>query len=227
MSLINDALKRVSEAERGKPVQQETDFATRSLQPAEYERRSSPALWIMLPVLLVAVGVGGFLLAKQKQPTQDPVVSAAKSPARSEVIEPAQQSAPVQSTTPVAEVKPAPVATHAVASSAAPVPTQSAAPTVAVTTSSTSNNISTTAYAPPAPTASVAPTPAQPAPAPVSGPTFRLKGILYTKNPTALINDGSAQVGGEIDGAKVTKINRTSVELEYEGKITILKLGSR
>ncbi|MGZ4988923.1 MAG: hypothetical protein ACXWBP_12815, partial [Limisphaerales bacterium] len=68
---------------------------------------------------------------------------------------------------------------------------------------------------------------AQPAPviAPAS-PTFRLKGILYTKSPTALINEASVQVGGEVDGATVTKIESTSVTLDYQGKTTILKLGA-
>lgn len=215
MSLINDALKRVSEAERGKPAQQ-TDFETRSLQPAEYERRSSPVLWIVLPVLLLAVGVGGFLLAKQKQSTQLQSVVAAKAIVPDPVAEALKQVVPVAQvkvTTPVAEIKSTPIPAPTVAASTpAPAPA----------------DISTTGHAAPAPTTQAAPTPAQPAPAPAStGPTFHLKGILYTKNPTALINDGSVEIGGEIDGAKVTKIDRTSVELSYQGKITILKLGSR
>lgn len=217
MSLINDALKRVSEAERGKPAPQ-TDFATRSLQPAEYERRSSPALWIMLPVLLVAVGVGGFLLAKQKQSPQPPFVSESKVVSQSQAVEPAKAPAStpaVQPTPIVAQAKPT-----SVADPVAPIAQQPA------TTSAAAADISTTAHATPAPTAQAAPAPAQPAPAPAPAePTFRLKGILYTKTPTALINDGSVQVGGEIDGAKVTKIDRTSVELNYNGKMTVLKLG--
>ena len=214
MSLINDALKRVSEAERGKPAEQ-TDFATRSLQPAEYERRGSPALWIMLPVLLVAVGVGGFLLAKQAQPAQPTFIVQTKAPAPFPAV---------QQYTSVLEPKATPAAAAAPSSLAPVVATATAtAPTTTIAT-----NVSPTANATPAPAASAASAPTQPAPVPVAtGPTFRLKGILYTKNPTALINDGSAGVGGEIDGGKVTKIDRTSVELEYQGKVTVLKLGVR
>jgi cytoskeletal protein RodZ len=218
MSLINDALKRVSEAERGKPAQQQTDFATRSLQPAEYERRSSIALWIILPVLLAAVGVGGFLLAKQKQPAQPPSVVAPKAPPQAVAVKSVEEAPAVPQVrvaTPLAEGKPASVAVPAVATPETP----------AAASTSASPVISTAADATPAPTAQAAPAPAQPAPAPAT--MFRLKGILFTKSPTALINDGSVQVGGEIDGAKVTKIDRTSVELDYQGKLTVLKLGAR
>lgn len=202
MSLINEALKKVSEAERGKSPK--TDFEMRAMQPVPYERRTSPLIWIAIPALVVAFGVGGFLLARTSQrpviQTVTAVPAAAAKPVgvveqpkiAAEVPKPLTAAAPVVAEQPKQQPAPEPVAAPA----SAPAPqNQSPAPV------------------------------AQPAPAP-TGPTFRLKGILYSKNPTALINDAAVQTGGEIDGATVTKIDATAVTLDYQGKVTVLKLGA-
>jgi outer membrane biosynthesis protein TonB len=205
MSLINEALKRVSEADRGKPQKQ--DFEMRAMQPAAYERRISPVLWVTVPALILAIGIGlgGLLLAKlsQRQSLQAQViplmpktsVADSSAPAPAEASKPAAPVVATQSPAAVEQPKPQP----------APEPA-------------------------PAPIAQVAAPAPTPAPAPVATPappTFRLKGILYSKNPTALINNSSIQVGGEIDGATVTKIDRTSVTLEQDGKTTVLRLGAQ
>jgi hypothetical protein len=220
MSLINDALKRVSEAERGKPAAQ-TDFATASLQPAPYERRTSPLIWIAIPVVVAAIGIGGYLLTKQKQQTQPAAVSIVTTQPQ-----PADAATPLAVTTarssPTATTSPAPAAI--IAPVAEPVSNSPVSPN----SQSANRNPQSDSLSRPEPAAQAAPTPAQPAPATApSVPTFRLKGILYTKNPTALINDASVHVGGEIDGATVTKIESTTVTLDYQGKPTILKLGIR
>jgi hypothetical protein len=208
MSLINDALKKVSEADRGKahsqgqgPTVAQPDFETRAMQPVVYQSRPSPVLWISIMLFIGAVGVAGFVYAKTRS-THAPVAVQA---------------------TPAAETKP--VAATIVA--AEPVEQQPKAPEPISAASATSNAI---ANATPAPVAPAALTPAQPAPAPVVvpvGPIFRLKGILYTKNPTALINDASVQAGGEVDGATVTQIDATSVTLQINGKTKVLKLGAK
>lgn len=210
MSLINEALKRVSEADRGKPQKQ--DFEMRAMQPAPYERRMSPLFWVAVPALILAIGIGlgGLLLTKlsQRQSLHNQEV---RTVAKSQVDELSGPAAGETSktATPVATA-PAPLVAEQPKPQPTPVPasepaTQSAAP----------NQVQ-------------APAPAAPAPIAVpAAPTFRLKGILYSKNPTALINNSSVQTGGEIDGATVTKIDRTAVTLEYEGKATVLRLGAQ
>lgn len=199
MSLINDALKKVSEAERGKQAPP-VDFEMRAMQPAIYEKRPQPLLWCSIACLAVAIGVATFMFARQR-----PIPIAPKLTMAVAKSQPAESKA-APTPAPVEKAKAKPV-------EAAPV---AAAPT---------NTISPAAT--PAPAASAAPTPAQPAPAPVAapaGPTFRLKGILYTKDPTALINEASVHVGGEVDGATVTKIEATRVVLDFAGKTITLKL---
>jgi cytoskeletal protein RodZ len=207
MSLINDALKKVSQAERGKPQVQPVDFEMRAMQPV-YEKRPPHLLWISIALLAGVIGVATFVFAKQHQTR---IVATAPPVAPQSIAEPtkalptevkiASTPAPVESAkAPVVEI-------------AAP-----AAPTAPISPAT------------PAPAVPVALTPAQPAPviAPASAsPAFRLKGILYTKNPTALINEASVHVGGEVDGATVTKIEATTVALDYEGKTITLKLAAK
>jgi hypothetical protein len=203
MSLINDALKKVSQAERGKPQAAPVDFETQAMQPAVYERRSNNLVWISVALLAVAIVVATVVFAKQRQ---TPVTSTIVPTVAAETA----KASP-------AEAKPAatPVAAEA--------PKAQALEVAATAT----NTISP---ATPAPAAQAALTPAQPAPAPApvaTLPTFRLKGILFTSNPTALINEASVHVGGEVDGATVTKIESTTVALDYEGKSITLKLGAK
>src|SRR4051812_21958324 len=69
MSLINDALKKVSQAERGKPQPQPVDFETRAMQPAVYERQPQPLLWISIVLLAVVIAVATFFIVGQRQTT--------------------------------------------------------------------------------------------------------------------------------------------------------------
>lgn len=215
MSLINDALKKVSEAERGKPAAPQTDFETRAMQPVAYESRSSHLLWISAALFLAAICVAGFVFVKTRTPAS-PAIAAKAAPASSEVPK----------TIPTA-TEPKVVSPEKVIAETSTVQTAKAS-TVSPNADTTLTNSVTAANATPAPTGQAAPAPAQPEPvAPPAGPVFRLKGILYTKNPTALINEASVQVGGEVDGATVTKIESTSVTLDYQGKTTVLKLAAK
>jgi len=190
MSLINDALKKVSEAERGKPAPVQPDFEMRAVQPAPYESRPTHLLWLSVVLFIGAIGVGYYLFAKSRSATPQTV---------------GEQSVKVaKSSTAVGEAKISAVEAPKITAPQVNVPNAAATPV----------------------TPEVSPVPAQPVPVSV-GPKFRLKGILYTKNPTALINGASVQAGGEVDGAIVTKIESTSVTLDYQGKTTILKLGAQ
>jgi type II secretory pathway component PulC len=192
MSLINDALKKVSEAERGKPQSQPVDFEMRAMQPV-YEKRPQPLIWISVALLAGAIGVATLMFAKQRQ------------------------------TAGVATALPA-------VTRSAPAVVEEAKPQVVEAVAAVAPSTNAISPATQAPTVQAALTPAQPAPvlaAASAGPAFRLKGILYTKNPTALINEASVRVGGEVDGATVTKIEETSVALDYEGKTITLKLAAK
>jgi hypothetical protein len=203
MSLINDALKKVSQAERGTPQAQPVDFETRAMQPTAYEKRPHNLLWISVALLAGVIAVATFVFAKQRQTpavaTTSPVVPKVAEVPKAKPTESKTVAAPISGESPKS-------------------PVVEAAPAAATT-----NTISP---ATPAPAAQAALTPAQPAPVP-AGPAFRLKGILYTKNPTALINEASVHVGGEVDGATVTKIEATSVALDYEGKSITLKIAAK
>ncbi len=187
MSLINDALKKVSEAERGKPSAAQADFETRAMQPV-YQERSNHLFWVSVALFVGAIGVVGFVYAKSRTAAPEPVA-----------VQPA---------------KVVPEAQPIVAKIAATEPAKAVAPQADVPVPAALTLSNTTVTATPAPVTAPA------------VPTFRLKGILYTKNPTALINEGSVQVGGEINGATVTKIESTTVTLDYQGKTTVLKLGA-
>ena len=54
---------------------------------------------------------------------------------------------------------------------------------------------------------------------------FTLNGIIYDVNaPMALINGTSVKVGDTIEGAKVKKITKVDVELEYQGSVIVLNI---
>ncbi|MGZ4973938.1 MAG: hypothetical protein ACXWDN_14350, partial [Limisphaerales bacterium] len=135
MSLINDALKKVSEAERGKPSAPQPDFETRAMQPVSYQERPAYLFWISLALFVAAIGVAGFVYAKSRTA--------------------AAQAQPIVAQT-AAEI---PAVATAVKEPPKVVAAQASVPAPAVVT--TSNTTSTVTLAP---TAQVAPAPAQPAP---------------------------------------------------------------
>jgi len=66
-----------------------------------------------------------------------------------------------------------------------------------------------------------------PAATPAKGqkPQFTLNGIIYDVNaPTALINGTLVKVGDTIEGAKVKKITKVDVELEYQESVIVLNI---
>ena len=51
----------------------------------------------------------------------------------------------------------------------------------------------------------------------VAGPNLVLNGIMYVEeSPRAIVNNSIVETGDSVSGAKITRINRKSVILEYE-----------
>lgn len=196
MSLINDALKRASTQ---KPTPAPPPGGP-PLQPAETADRSNP-----LPIILCIVGIGALLMAgafwlKSRGTPQTTVAekpSSVSSPVESKPV-PAQN--PIERTT-------------ATLQKVMERNSDQTAPVTRVTNTSAPTVASATAPAATAPT----PTPAQPAPPPT--PTFHLQAIYYRmKGPTVVINGKTLKVGDHLDGATLIGIERTSAEIEFEGK---------
>lgn len=53
---------------------------------------------------------------------------------------------------------------------------------------------------------------------------FEVTGIIFEKEPYAVINGSIVKVGGEVDGATVSKILDKSVFLKYKGELLIKNL---
>lgn len=197
MSLINDALKRASGS---KPPANDG-----SMQPVpESNNNTSP--W---PVILCIVGIGALLGAggfwlKSKGTPPPEVVSPQQSSAQLTAASPrkADESAPAQTiAAPKKEQMTLPAASP-------PIPVQSS---LGVTNRAAVED--KVERAQPETTAA----PAEPA--------FRLQAIYYRfRNPSAVVNGKTVQVGDTVDGATILAIERTSVELEQNGKRSRISL---
>jgi hypothetical protein len=126
---------------------------------------------------------------------------------------------------------PAPVATRPPGQDIPPAPPPPAVPTVVAAPAPVSPppaKIETAASAPP-PVVAPAPAPAvavvPPPPAPPPFPALKLRGIFYRRtNPTTLINGETLAEGDTVDDAKVVKIDRESVTVEWHGQRRVLRL---
>ena len=113
----------------------------------------------------------------------------------------------VAPTTPIAAAQPAP--TEAVAASLpAPEPVRT---TPAAVASATPANRSPT-------------TNSTSAPAIQGSPAFRLKGIIYSSRPSAILNGQMVSTGDKVDGATVVHISRTTVTVQINGERKIIEL---
>jgi hypothetical protein len=234
MSLINDALKRASKAQKGGSA----PAAGPTMQPALPQARPRMPLILVLTLsLAVAAGCSVWLFLQwsrerdQNRPPTAPVLKApavaaaanAAGPAKVETNRPAD--GPAQS-------KPLPIAPPlaAVAAPAAALAKTSAVPTVL--SNAKPNTVLHATNSPPAVKPAVLA--AAPAPAPASNgspssaaapalarpfPRLKLQGILFSeKRPQAMINDNVCSVGDEVDGARVVKIERRQVVVSWDGR---------
>lgn len=216
MSLINDALKRASEAQKKREAtpQPGPTPSGPALVPAESPRRSVPTF--LVPSLLVlALALGAWFLwgwwsarsvpaaAATAQPT---AMAAARPPAGATAPGLAPGSAapgPGVNLTPVE--RPAPAVR-------APAPHADKPPkAVAASPAATSPAAATPLVAAP--------------PARQEFPTLKLQGIYYRlSSPSALINGKTLYVGDEIDDAKLVKIERFNVTMQFGAETRVFKL---
>ena len=199
MSLINDALRRASQAKPSPPTEQ---AAETPLRPADYPPRSPSWLYLALAcVLLVLGGTGWFWLRGNK---------------------PAESSAPMSNSVPVAarEFPAAPVQASAANPTARPASTEPS-----LGQSMPKASITNIAPSSPAAIASIAPTNALVVEAKPVFPSVRLQGIFFqASRPSALINAKTVFIGDKVASAKVTAITRDSVTLQWNGETKVLTL---
>ena len=81
------------------------------------------------------------------------------------------------------------------------------------------------AYKPIKPSETIAETPPKSAETKAQAPEFILNGIMYLEGgPRAIINDSMVEVGDNVSGAVIVKINRKSVILQFNGTEITLNL---
>jgi hypothetical protein len=208
MSLINDALRRASQADRNRPSQA---ALLRPMQPAD-AARSPQISWVLPGIVVVALVLAGLFFWKWWDASH-PTVAAnpAPAPAARIVVAPAPPPAPAA----VMHETPAPPP--------APVATPPAKPVEAAKAMLSYDRMTST----------TAPANAKPAEAiPAAGsveaawPTeLTLKGIFYSKaNPRALINGKTVGPGESVGGVLVARIEADRVVVEWHGQTKNLML---
>src|ERR1051326_6608161 len=200
MSLINDALKRASQA---KPTPPTPTAAEPPLRPVEHRRGSALSLWIWPALLVLVLGLAGWFFMKAWQAARTPTAGGRQVSvlAREAPQTPMPPTPPLQlkGETPVASnLQPVP----------APVQGQTLLP------STTTSNASA------APVTSASLEPVKP-----TFPVVRLQGIFFrAERPSALINAKTAFVGDKVANVKVLAITRETVTVEWNGETKVLSL---
>jgi hypothetical protein len=228
MSLINDALKRANQTQKGSSLPTASGPA---MQPAPTETKSKTPLIIGLGIALVApIGLSAWLFAQwsreHNQHTPTPVLVQTPLPAAPTST---NRAVPTKTETNHIVTAPAP-------SVAKPQPT--AAPTLATTRPVPAPTPTPTFVAPqttpqtrpaaPIQTTVTSPAPVKPAVTPnVSTaepqtkpfPVIRLKAIIYSEtSPKVMIDDKTYSLGDDVEGARIIKIERRRVTLKWNGQ---------
>jgi cytoskeletal protein RodZ len=198
MSLINDALKKVS-----KPGNTPTPPPGAPMQPADPQPPDYGKLLLSIFVLIVLVLVAGtFFWWKGNKGAEVAQNPRANDSATSSLVAPLDQTKNVASNLSRQNIEGAAVADTIASSTPVVQPATNPAPATRV---------------PSVPAASTQTVAA--AVAPSDFPDLKLHAIYYRlRGPTVVINGKTLKIGDEIEGAKVTQILRTSTELEYKGK---------
>lgn len=231
MSLINDALKKASHANKQKQAESPSSVPQSPVAPpmqaTEHRPTSSfPVVPILIVLVVIGIGAFGVVLFSGKKGGAQGVVPPV---VRNETVAtaPAPQAAPVPEKPTAAPVPPAPPKPP---SPPTPVAVTVAEPVSAPTTAAISSAPVTTPATAPVVAAQSVPEPepvvAAPAPPPVPKfPLIKLQGVFYKKNnPTAMLNGITLAVGGKVDGVTVTKIEQSAVTLDWNGETKVLEL---
>jgi hypothetical protein len=207
MSLVNDALRRASQAQREQARPAPSSPAPAGPPPLEPVAPPPMSPWPSLLTLVVVVlvaatvaGLGGWLLWKAWDKRRTHLVVTAQPPLRSPLAPPAVGSPPS-----------APSMPASVTVTAAP-------PALAV--AMTSPAPPTNAIAVPATNALAA----RP-PVPVKWPSLKLQGIIFKPpNSSVVINNKMLFIEDEIQGVKVADIGLHSVKICLDGETNTLVL---
>ena len=226
MSLINDALKRAREAE-----QQRTEKTPPAppLQPVDHAAPPRRAGWIVLTVLLVAtLGFAAFYLSRWAGSS-----GAARAGGTSNEVAATSLASPETVAAPA--VRPAiPVSTDLTARQASvPRSDPSAAPPTASPASSAPPAAEPRAAIPERNQAEPPSSPGEDAPAAVQPvaqvearfPELKLQSIVFRlRNPSVMIDGEMLGVGDTVRSARVVKIERHAVTMEWQGQTNVLRL---
>ena len=208
MSLINDALKRASES---KPPP--TTEAGAPLRLAEHRRANEWPLFVLPVLALVILGVAGWFFYKgwddRRLPGSNPrptAISARETSAEKSSVAEFSQTPNSPAKPPVSPANATQIGRNAPGVSPAERPaTNSAVPTNV----SLLSNSSVAAAEPPKPTF----------------PMLKLQGVFFRpSSPSVLINSKTVSVGEKVAGAKVLRIERDSVTVEWNGETKVLTL---
>jgi len=240
MSLINDALKRASQAEKNLPRDPGLPSA---MQPTRESRRSFAPMLAGVAVAGLLAAAGWFAwraLPHRDKPAPPPAVLTAVGPATAEGPAKTEASAKTSRRDAAATFNPAPPArmepppavlsaagpakAEALAKEGASVPAPAPAPApVAVTPPPNTN--------PPAPDIGTAPLPSAASAKESALPPFpelKLQGIFYSRNnPRAAINGeirGEKELIGEV---RIVAITPNKVTVEWNGQTRDLNLGGQ
>ena len=224
MSLIHEALKR---AEREHPSRDGDSSAERIAllttsspgQPAEY-RPNTRAFRAALFVVVVIAAVG--LVTYLSLPLQDKPV-----PAKTAGHEP-PATPPAQAANVSAETAWPPALPIAPPQSPEPQPAQAPVPEASAVAAMKFKPVSPLVVPPVAPPAPAMPSASQPAtvePEKPKPPALKLGGIMRSGGVArAIINNHLVAAGDEIDGARVVKIGKYTVEVEWDGQTFLLRM---
>jgi hypothetical protein len=211
MSLINDALKRAKQAQQQNPFGGQPAVP---LQPVDYARRPNYFLRSLVALLAVAtLACSGWFFWKwwsSRGERRSVVVAVNEAKAESA----AQSKARPQSSPRKSAIQ---VSTNIVVRTNVAVTPKLEADARSAPTNASIATSQTTAAAPAAATEPAAP------PSPFAD--LKLRSIIYREDkPAAVINGDMLYVGDEIRGARVVRIERSSVTVERKGETNELRL---
>ena len=232
MSLINDALKRVKEAQRKAPPSAELGPQLRPVEPVPVPAHHG--LGWLLPIALVVVALLTLLLLWElARKENSPLAVRAEIPAQHPSVQNSFQNQPAAEVThsgdsPAQDSSAAPAATHPGGTAASnlpsggsltnsPISAQAKAPEPAANTNSgailapdasgqPATNLTSADVQPPKP------------------PPLKLQGIVFSKRPSAVINGKTLFVGDRVREFRVAAITQDTAVLVGLGRTNVLSL---